>query len=706
MTMTGVILGTPAYMSPEQARGQVVDKRTDVWAFGCVLYEMVSGQRPFAGEGITDLILGVVSKEPDWSVVPRPVLRMIQACLEKDPKKRLRDIADGWRLLDEISTPSAASAAAAARQRRAVAAPWAFVAVALSALALLGWRHFGEPRLEVRRAQFELTPPEGTSFRDPFAVSPDGRRIAFAVAGSNNVVRGLWVRSLESGEAHALPGTDDVGPNGGLFWSPDSRFLAFATTQGVLKKADVENGGIETILQLDREGFRGGAWTSDGTIVVAAAQTGIARLPATGGAATPLVPGVGAINPALLPDHQHFLYVRVPRAPADRGVFLGSLSIGPDAQSKTPLLAASAGRATFVSPNDSPAGYILYELNGVLLAQSFDSRTLTANGEPIRIAGGLAAGPVSYSASTNGVLTYRTGATRVRSSLLWFDRKGVQLGQVGDPDYYGNTMLSPDGRMAAVLRTDATGVNKGWTIDLTRGVFSPLNPGPSSETPRAISPDGRVALTVASGGTGDIYIRRAGSTEPAELLVKSTLVKHPNDWSADGRYLIYDEHTATARQDLWIVPMEGARTPIPFLTTPADETSAAFSPDGKWIAYSSDESGRPDVYVRGFAPDRHPAAAVGQWTISANGGDKPRWSRDGKELFYIATDGTMMAVPIKGGPSFEPGVPIPLFDTRVTGFMPYDLAPDGRFLINTLPADATSRSSITVVVNWFASLGK
>jgi eukaryotic-like serine/threonine-protein kinase len=705
VTMSGVILGTAAYMSPEQARGKAVDKRTDVWAFGCVLYEMVAGQRPFDGATIADIIARVLNKEPDWAVVPRPALRLIQACLEKDPKRRLRDVADGWRLLDEPSASSPAPGATVSRRRMAIAAPWILAAVAVTALGLLGWRHFGESRPEVRRAQFELVPPEGMSFRDPFAVSPDGRRIAFAVAGSNNVVRGLWVRSLESGEAHALPGTDDVEATGGPFWSPDSRFLAFATTQGVVKKADVDNGGIETIHQLERENFRGGAWTSDGTVVVAGGQTGIARLPATGGAATPLV-GVGSSSPALLPDQQHFLYVRVPRSLADRGVFLGSLTVGPDAQSKTPLLAASADRATFVAPNDSQSGYILYESSGVLLAQSFDSRTLTANGEPIRIAGGLASGPVSYSASTNGVLTYRTGATRVRSSLLWFDRKGVQLGQVGDADYYGNTMLSPDGRMAAVLRMDATGINKGWMIDLARGVFSPLNPGPSSETPRAISSDGRVALTVTSGASGDIYLRRAGSAEPAELLVKSSLVKHPNDWSADGRYLIYDEHTATARQDLWIVPMEGAHTPIPFLATPADETSAAFSPDGKWIAYSSDESGRPDVYVRGFAPDRIPAVAAGQWMISVNGGDKPRWSRDGKELFYLASDGKMMAVPIKGGSSFEPGIPIPLFDTRVTGFMPYDVAPDGRFLINTLPADATSRSSITVVVNWFAGLEK
>jgi hypothetical protein len=702
VTMSGVILGTAAYMSPEQARGKVVDKRTDVWAFGCVLYEMVAGQRPFAGDAIADIIASVLNKEPDWSVVPRPALRLIQACLEKDPKKRLRDIADGWRLLDERST---ASAAPASRRRLAVVAPWAFAAVALSALASLGWRHFSEPQPEVRRAQFELIPPEGTSFRDPFAVSPDGRRIAFAVAGPNNVVRGLWVRSLESGEAHALPGTDDVDATGGLFWSPDSRSLAFATTQGVLKKADVENGGTETIQQLERNGFRGGAWTSDGTVVVAAMQSGIARLPATGGAAAPLV-RAGAMNPALLPDQRHFLYVRMPRSPSDRGVFLGSLDDGPDAQSKTPLLPASAGRATFVSRGDSRAGFILYELNGVLMAQPFDSNALTATGEPIRVAGGLAAGPVSYSASANGVLAYRTGAARVRSSLLWFDRNGVQVGQVGEPDYYGNTMLSPDGRMAAVLRYDATGLAKSWTIDLARGVFSALNPGLGAETPRAISPDGRIALTVTTGVPGDIYISRAGSAAPAELLVKSSLAKHPNDWSADGKYLIYDEHTATARQDLWIVPMEGAHTPIPFLATPADETSAAFSQDGKWIAYSSDESGRPDVYVRGFAPDRNPAAAVGQWTISVNGGDKPRWSRDGKELFYIATDGKMMAVPIKGGPTFEPGVPIPLFNTRVTGFMPFDVAPDGRFLINTMPADATSRSSIAVVVNWFAGLLK
>jgi eukaryotic-like serine/threonine-protein kinase len=233
-TMTGMILGTPAYMSPEQARGQVVDTRTDVWAFGCVLYEMVSGRRPFAGEDVAELIVGVVSKDPDWSVVPPQLLRLIRACLEKDPRKRLRDIADGWRLLDDISTPSTA---AASWRRLDAFAPWAVAAIALSGLALFGWRHFGEVRPEVRRAQFELTPPEGMSFRDPFAVSPDGRRIAFAVAGANNVVRGLWVRSLESGEAHALPGTEDVGANGGLFWSPDSRFLAFATAQGALRKS-------------------------------------------------------------------------------------------------------------------------------------------------------------------------------------------------------------------------------------------------------------------------------------------------------------------------------------------------------------------------------------------------------------------------------------------------------------------------------------
>src|SRR5262245_30111151 len=199
------------------------------------------------------------------------------------------------------------------------------------------------------------------SFRDPFAVSPDGRRIAFAVAGPNNVVTGLWVRSLESGEAHALPGTDDVVANGGLFWSPDGRFLAFATTPGPLKKVDVDNGGIEILQQLEPDNFRGGAWTSDGTVLVAIAQRGIARLPVAGGAATPVV-SFGAMSPTLLPDQQHFLFVRVPRLPSDRGVFLGSLGSAPEAQNKAPLLAASAGRATFVSLGDSRAGYILYEL--------------------------------------------------------------------------------------------------------------------------------------------------------------------------------------------------------------------------------------------------------------------------------------------------------------------------------------------------------
>ena len=268
-------------------------------------------------------------------------------------------------------------------------------------------------------------------------------------------------------------------------------------------------------------------------------------------------------------------------------------------------------------------------------------------------------------------------------------------------------LFRSDGKRVAVEKRGTNGSARIWTADVSRGVFSPLNVVDSSEAIGPIGADGRVAFSsTVNGAVGDIYASFVNGVGAPELWAKSSLVMHPNGFSPDGRFLIYDVHDPQRRQDLFILPTSGDRKPIPFLTTPADETFGQFSPDGKWIAYSSDESGRREVYVQGFAPDRVPATAVGKWLVSSAGGDRPRWRRDGKELFYLAPDGKMMAVPVKSAATFELGLPVPLFETRTVGFYPYDVSPDGRFLINTPIESEASSTPITVVLNWQGGLKK
>jgi hypothetical protein len=428
-------------------------------------------------------------------------------------------------------------------------------------------------------------------------------------------------------------------------------------------------------------------------------------------------------GPTFLPDGRHFLYHRFSRAPENSGIYLGSLDATPENQSVTLLLATDSD-PVYVPSSGSNNGFLLFLRAGSLLAQAFDGRSqLTGAAIPIAENVGNTGSYGWFSASATGSLAFRAGrATAATTELLWFNRQGKRIGQLGPRADYGSSgvELSPDGTRVVVTRGGPTVLSGGalgatnqsaraWTADLSRAIFSRLNPGEGSENGVAVSPDGHVAFSSAlSGAIGDLYWMPAGGVgAPEPLLVKSLTVKHPNDFSPDGRFLIYDDHTAQ-RQDLWILPIEvppgSERKPIPFLVTQADETFGQFSPDGKWIAYSSDESGRREVYVHGFAPDRVPAAAVGKWPISTAGGDKPRWRQDGKELYYIAPDRKMMAVPVKLGPPFEPGVAVPLFETNVVGFKPYDVSADGRFLLYT-PSEVEAPSSpVTIVLNWQAGL--
>jgi len=543
-------------------------------------------------------------------------------------------------------------------------------------------------------------------------ISPDGRHMALIVNGAGGR-RNIWIRSLDAVDLRPLAGTEDVD---GLFWSPDSRYIAFSAlgggfASGRLKKVDIAGGSPVTLCDLPGN-FRGGTWNRRGIILFSSAQNGLFRLNESGG--MPLAVGNDrrATLPSFLPDGEHFLYSTLlasgtaNAALGREGLYVASLTNPPTETSGPKLLPdATGGRYT---ESESGAGFLLIVRDNHLVAQPFDATHVALAGSPTTIADDVFPGAnttTSFSVSDTGIVAFLNAAgPGDESKLEWFDRRGQLLGQIGPPGRYGDVRLSLDNRTVAL---DALGaqsqVRHVWTADIRRNTFTVLNPSTDGDTGQTLSPDGRVAYTSLSG---DIYVKQANGVGDAELFAKSPTTKHPNDWSHDGRFIIYDDHHPTQKQDLYVLPVTGDRKPIPFVVTPADETEGAFSPGDRWVAYSSDESGRRVVYVRDFAPTRVPATAALKVVFSTSGGYKPRWNPNGKELFYIALDGTMMSVPISAtGATLEAGTPAPLFKTRHTGFFAYDVAADGRFLINTLSEDTATQATITVMVNWQSKTG-
>lgn len=707
-TRAGVILGTAAYMSPEQAVGRLVDRRSDIFSLGAVLYEMLAGKRAFAGASTPDVLEAVVKNDPDWTALPAStpawLRKLLARMLVKDRKLRLQAAGEARIVLANPEQEPQAQGEVRAPSKLA----WAVAAALGIAAAGVSFVHFREkpPAVEVMR--FQIPAPAKLTIVSP-ELSPDGRRLAF-LAWTEGRGTQIWIRSLDTLEAHPLSGTEDATVP---FWSPDGRFIGF-TSKDKLRTVEASGGSIQTVCDLPG-GYDGAAWAPDGSIVFST-PAHIMRVPAAGGVAVPLTnsdpSGQLLMGPVFLPDGRHFVYSAGP--PARPGLYLGSLNDKPEQQNRNPLVAASYPNVPVYAPSPNPdLGYLLFTEESFLMALPLNARRLEPAGAAVPVAQGNLAG-YRYSASSTGILALRTGTDFADSQLQWFNRQGKQLGGTGPPAPYGNVRLSPNGRMVLVDHragtSDGMGSDHLWIGDIARGVFSRVNPGEALDYAGVLSPDGRAAFTsYGNGGTsGDIYVRQANGAGAPELVFRSGIVKHPNDWSLDGRYVIYDEHTAQRKQDLWIMPMSnpGEHKPFPFLATPADETDGAFSPDTRWVAYSSDESGRREVYVQGFVPDHVPAAGIGKWQISSAGGAKPRWRRDGKELYYLGNSGKMMAVAVKStATTFEPGVPVPLFDTSTAGFTPFDVAPDGRFLINTIE-ESKAASSITVVLNWTEGLKK
>jgi serine/threonine protein kinase len=703
-TEIGMILGTAAYMSPEQARGKPVDKRTDVWAFGCVLYEMITGRPVFARDTVSDTIAAILEREPDWTglpeATPASVRRLLQRCLDKDPRRRLHDIADARLEIEETPTgPLSIPPAEGIRIRKRQTWQWAIAALALAATAttiLLYWTRRTAPsetfRLSVS-VQGDITPQLSA------AISPDGRQLAYISTDSSGKSM-LWIRPLDSLKARFLAGTENAAHP---LWSPDGRSLGFVAG-GKIKRIEAEGGPVQTLA--DTGQFRAGAaWNRDGVIIFSGAS-GLLKIPAAGGA----VSSVTTLDrsrreifhawPQFLPDGRHFLYFVQSAQSEHRGVYVGSLDSGKSVQ-----LLQSELKAAYALQ-----GYLLFVRDEALMAQPFDAERLELKGEPSLVADGIwvaeGAGQASFSVSPTGVLAY-VNATLWNTQLAWFDRRGRPTGSVGPPDRYNSQIpqLAPDASRIAIARGHRLKEDI-WILDAADGTASRLTFGRDhAETP-AWSADGTriVFVTTSDAGESRLYLKNANGTGTEELLF-SARTTGLQDWSSDGRFLVYTITGEKGSADLWVLPLAGNRQPFPFLQTAFNETQAQISPDGRWLAYTSNESGEDEVYVQTFPK------AGSKRQISTEGGVSPRWRRDGKELFYLAADERLMAVPVNDQNALETDRPIALFRTRLipqgsqSAGLPtqYDVAPDGqRFLLN-LPTDQ-SGSPITVVLNWAAAL--
>jgi eukaryotic-like serine/threonine-protein kinase len=710
VTATGAILGTASYMSPEQATGKPVDKRTDIWAFGVVFYELLTGRRPFVGESIQETVAAVLREEPDLNRVPAQVRPLLRRCLDKDPKRRLRDIGDAMPLLEE-PTPNE-------MLRRRSALLWRGVATLLAIVGAVVWWATARtpPMPEITR--FQIAPPDNDDFGLALSVSPDGRKLVFAGQGQEGRGR-LWVRDLDSVTSRPLPGTEnDFG--GSPFWSPDSRFIAFGDGHK-LKRIDASGSAppetIAEIRSVVRVGNTAtapslglGSWGRDGVILIGSRRAGpIWRVPEAGGdpAAVTAVDPQQLLNahglPFFLPDGRHFIYFKV-GSEDSQGIYVGSLDTKPESQ-PTQRLLASASQAIYVASRTSQRGQLLFMREGRLLAQSFDANRLALTGEAFPIADQVGqTGAYGFFSAIDGVLAYRAGR---ENQLTWFDRQGKAFDQMSEPANTNVLSISPDNRLV-FARLD---LDKGnfdiWLTELARGVTTRVTFDPANDSFPVRSPDGsRIVFNSDRSGVLDLYRKELNGGGRDELLLHTGKNKWPDDWSHDGRYLIYEELDAEGKEDLWLLPLEGAPKPFVWIRSPFRENYAQFSPDDRWIAYQSNESGRLEVYVRPFMSNNAAAPPpAGSYQVSKDGGARPVWRRDGRELIYVGPNQMLTAVDVTADPRFQTGSPKALFRLpALADVIHFALHPDGQRFLIPAPAAGGGRSPITVVMNWQTAL--
>ena len=715
-TRMGVILGTAGYMSPEQARGKVVDRRTDVWAFGCVLFEMLTGRRLFDGENVTDVLGAIGHVEPDWSALPAgtpPTIRtLLERCLRKDASKRIQSIGDVRIAIEEyLDNPRGHSTAAAAPARPPAKrimqfVPWALAMVATVAAIVLAVQAWRAPAAQpVSRFSVEIGDSPLYGSMSAIDVTRDGGRVALVQLVPTG--RRLTVRGLEQ-----LTGTNvlETGNPYNPFFSPDGQWIGVVTPAALLKVPS--NGGTAlTLAQISRS--RGAAWTTDDSIIVAASPTsGLSRLPAAGGQLTPLTTldaARGEVThrwPQYVPGHDVLIFTSHTSANGGfDGATIEALNLKTGAR-KTVYRGGTYGR--FI-----PTGHLLFVNKDTIFAAPFDIKSLEVTGSPAPIVQEVSysqtEGSAQYAVGDNGTLVYRSGrgAAPVHTAL-WVDERGNAEPFWDGERTYGEAHLSPDGTKVAFMVLADNNWDL-WVYDRVRRVSTRLTFEDGIDGPGIWSPDGQyIAFSSARLGSTNIYRKRADGSGDVERLTQSKETEFVSGWSGDGKYLVYSVQMNA--NDLWILPLSGDKKPREFLSTRFNETEAVFSPDTRWVAYQSNESGRLEVYVRPFE-------GAGKWQVSEGGGSFPRWSGDGRQLFFRDAEG-IMSVPITvAGASIEVGRARRALKGTFRGGVggisvgaltlpDYDVTRDGSHFLMYPPDAKTAAKAehVTVVLNWFTEL--
>jgi len=719
-TEAGVIMGTAAYMSPEQAAGKTADRRADVWSFGVVLYEMLTGKPLFHGETVSHTLADVLRADIDFQQLPPttpPAIReLLKRCLDRDPKTRLQVISEA-RIAIQKYLANPAGEAESLRQappisRRGWLWPGAAALMTLAALTVSILHLREKPAPPPAAVRFQIRLPEKVMFTSSgaFTMSPDGRRAAFSAIGEDKVPR-VWIQDLDALEARVLPDTY-TGPNPPpFFWSPDSRFVVYSENSPRLKKADVQTGAVQDICEKPGPPI-GGSWSKDGVIIFGSTSTGLWKVDAAGGTPAPLTKLDASLHerqhelPSFLPDGRHFLYLSSSAVPEESGIYTGSLDDPPDRQSRKRLLATRFG-AYFAPSSEAGPGRLLFLREDVLVAQPFDPARLELSGNPSPLARGVGSVyQTGFLSATSSVLLYRTSTSIRDYQLTWFDRQGKATGTVGEPGSILQIRISPDGTHVAYRRDSPNLLGQDiWLLDINRGTSARFTFGPGSSGLPLWSPDGsELIFSSDREGVYNLYRKPANGARQEEVLLRSKLNKWALSWSRDGKFLLYSESPSVvfSDQDVWVLPMQGDRTPYPLLQTRFDESGAKFSPDGRWIAYDSNESGRYEVYVRDFVASRD-SAAGGKWLVSKEGGAGPVWREDGKELVYIDLGRKVLSVSVDATPAFQAGVPQELFQIPPGSNNLAATSDLKRFLI-PVPVERKASQAFTVLLNWNSAL--
>ena len=710
-TQAGVILGTAAYMSPEQAKGKAVDKRSDIWSFGCVLFELLTSKQCFSGETLTDVLAAVVRAEPDWDALPNgtpgAIRRLLRRCLTRESKQRLRDIGEARIILGdqhgefgEGEAGRALTAPAQSLWKRSL--PWAIVllfAAGLSAIALMYVSRAPKAQALLRSS---INLPAGFSLdrnNSSLALSPEGQRLVFAASGDDGKGQQLWLRSLDSLTIQPLAGT-----NGATypFWSPDGRHVGFFADQK-LKKTEISSGTVQTLC--DAVDGRGASWSRKDVIVFAPQAIGpLFEVSAAGGTPVQLTSVKSTDetnrNPHFLPDGERLLFFSGLATNSDKENGIYSIDL---ATRKLALIARENSEGIYVEP-----GYLVFVRNGNLMAQPFDAVHLHLNGQAVPIAEHVLYNPDrftgAYSLSDNGLLVFLSGSSVMKSQLTWFEIDGRKLGTVAEPAAILSISISPDGKRA-LAQVQGNPADSLWMYDLNRGITRRFTGGSEAFSAPAWSPDGR--LLAYASQSRFLFLQASDAISEAQKLQTGQNTAVVNGWSADGRMVVFVSQTSQGG-DLWIQSLEGDKKAYPFLITPANEIEGTISPDGRWIAFASDETGRYELYVTSFP------SPGGKRQISSDGADAPQWLKAGRELAYINAERKLIVVEVNARENeFEVGQSQVLFGGKPLPSRPHDpegwdvpvyLTSDVKRILLPVAVETDSSRPVDLVTNWTAAL--